>query len=94
MKNKIILAAIALSFSGAAWAKLPPPPPADPVKLAEAKAKADESAAKDKALLASAEDRVTARYIKEQKARGKEVKPQMAAASPAAAAKSAKPVKK
>lgn len=94
MKNKIILAAFALSLSGAGWAKLPPPPPADPVKVAEAKAKADESAAKGKAMLAAVEDRVAARYIKEQKAKGKDVKPQMAAASPAAAAKSAKPVKK
>ena len=95
MKTKLILAAFALSFGSTVWAKLPPPAtPPDPVKVAEAKAKADEAAAKDKALLATAEDRVAARYIKEQKAKGKEVKPQMAAASPAASAKSAKPVKK
>jgi hypothetical protein len=100
MKNKIILTAFALALSGSAWAKLPAPPPADPVKAAEAKAKQDEAAAKDKALLAAAEDRVAARYIKEQKAKGKDVKPQMAAAAPAvaakpaAAAKPAQPAKK
>ena len=94
MKTQIILAGFALAMCGSAWAKLPPPPPADPAKVAEAaeaKAKAD---AKGREQQAAAEDRVVARYIKEQKAKGKDIKPQMAAASPAAAAKSAKPGKK
>jgi len=52
MKTKLILAAFALTFGSTVWAKLPPPAtPPDPVKVAEAKAKADEAAAKDKALL-------------------------------------------
>lgn len=92
MKTKIILAGLVLALSGSVWAKLPAPPPADPVKVAEAKTKADEAAAKEKALLTTAEDRVAARYIKEQKAKGKDVKPQLAAAAPAA--KSAQPAKK
>lgn len=98
MKIKLVLAGFALVFCGSVMAKLPAAPPADPLKVAEAKAKADEAAAKEKALQAAAEDRVAARYIKEQKAKGKEVKPQMAAATPvavpAAAAKPVQPVKK
>ncbi len=100
MKTKIILAAFALALSSPVWAKLPPAPPVDPAKAAEAKAKADEAAAKTKAQQAAAEDRVAARYIKEQKAKGKDVKPQMAAAvpvaaaKPAVAAKTAQPAKK
>ena len=100
MKTKIMLAACVFAFSGAVAAKLPAPPPPDPAKVAEAaeaKAKAD---ALGKTQQAAAEDRVAARYIKEQKAKGKDVKPQMAAAAPAAAvkpaaaAKPAQPAKK
>ena len=87
MKARILAAAVALTMSGAAWAKLPPPPPADPAKAAEAKAKTDEAAAKEKAQLTGAQDRAAARYIKEQKAKGVTVKPTpIAAAAPAAAA--------
>jgi hypothetical protein len=92
MRIRFVLGTLALVLSSAVWAKLPPPPPVDPVKAAEAKAKQDETAAKDKALLATAEDRVAARYIKEQKAKGKDVKPQMAATAPAG--KAAQPAKK
>jgi hypothetical protein len=85
--HSIIVCAAMLALSGAAWAKLPP---ADPAKAAEAKAKADEAAKKDAELLTKAQDRVAARYIKEQKAKGKAVKPQMTATAPAAPAKPAK----
>jgi hypothetical protein len=78
----IVVCAAMLALSGAAWAKLPTAP-VDPVK-------ADEAAKKDGELLAKAQDRVAGRYIKEQKAKGKNVKPQMTAAAPAKAAKPAK----
>jgi hypothetical protein len=96
MKTKLIVAGLALAFSGSVWAKLPPPPAPIPAKVAEAaeaKAKADAVA---KAQQTAAEDRVVSRYMREQKAKGKDVKPQMAAASPApaAAAKPAKPATK
>ena len=70
---------VATSF-GIAVAKLPPAPPMDE----KAKAAAEEKKAKDaataeavKAQQAKAEDRVAARYIAEQKAKGKIVTPQM-----------------
>jgi hypothetical protein len=94
MKLRILVAGLALVLSSAVAAKLPPAPPVDPEKAAaaaEAKAKSD---AAIKTQQAAAEDRVAARYIKEQKAKGKDVKPQMAATSVAAVAKPAKPVKK
>lgn len=59
-------------------AKLPAPPPADPVKAEEKKAKDAAAAASGAALQAKAEDRVAARYITDQKAKGKPVTPQMA----------------
>jgi hypothetical protein len=94
MKMRIILAGVVLALSGPVAAKLPAPPPVTPEKAAadaEAKAKAD---ATTKAQQAAAEDRVAARYIKEQKAKGKDVKPQMAAAAPVPAVKTAQPAKK
>ena len=74
---------------GLSVAKLPPPPPMDD----KAKAAAEEKKAKDaaaaeaaKAAQARAEDRVAARYIAEQKAKGKVVTPQMGStATPASA---------
>lgn len=87
--HSIVVFAAMLALSGAAWAKLPPAP-VDPAKAAEAKAKADEAAKKDAELLTKAQDRVAARYIREQKAKGKTVKPQMTATAPAAPAKPAK----
>jgi len=100
----LIAAALVIATFGWAVAKLPPPPPMDE----KAKAAAEEKKAKDaaaaeaaKAAQAKAEDRVVARYVAEQKAKGVVVKPQMgptaqvAAAAPAgkngsAAAKSKK----
>lgn len=68
---------LVVSF-GVALAKLPPPPPMDE----KGKATAEEKKAKDtaaaeaaKAAQAKAEDRVVARYIAEQKAKGIMVQP-------------------
>ncbi|MBA2690109.1 MAG: formate dehydrogenase [Burkholderiales bacterium] len=77
---------LALALTGAVWAKLPPLTEEQKAKGAETKAKADEAAKKDTALLAVAQDKVAARYIAEQKAKGKEVKPTpIVAAAPAPA---------
>ncbi len=89
---------VVMTFSFAV-AKLPPAPPMDDKAKAEAeekKAKAAAAADAAKALLAKAEDRVAARYIAEQKAKGKVVTPQMGPATMAAAepAKSAAPAAK
>jgi hypothetical protein len=65
----------AVAFSGVATAKLPPPTDEQKAKAAEAKAKADDAAKKDNELLSKAQDRVAARYIKEQKAKGITVTP-------------------
>jgi hypothetical protein len=80
---------LVVGMFGWAVAKLPPPPPLDD----KAKAAAEEKKAKDAAAAeaaaaaqARAEDRVAARYIAEQKAKGKAVTPQMGRTSPAAAA--------
>ena len=85
----LIAAGLVVFVFGWAVAKLPPPPPMDE----KAKAAAEEKKAKDaagaeaaKAQQARAEDRVAARYIAEQKAKGKTVTPQMAATSQPAAA--------
>jgi len=89
----LLAAGIVAGSFGLAVAKLPPAPPMDD----KAKAAAEEKKAKDaaaaeaaKAQQARAEDRVAARYIAEQKAKGKTITPQMgpttvAAAAPAAA---------
>ena len=85
----LIAAALVVATFGWAVAKLPPPPPLDD----KAKAAAEEKKAKDaatadaaKAAQARAEDRVAARYIAEQKAKGKTVTPQMGPNSQSAAA--------
>jgi hypothetical protein len=76
----LMAAAMIIATFGWAVAKLPPPPPMDD----KAKAAAEEKKAKDaasaeaaKAAQTKAEDRVAARYIAEQKAKGVIVKPQM-----------------
>ena len=85
----LIAAAMIIASFGWAVAKLPPPPPMDD----KAKAAAEEKKAKDaaaaeaaKAAQAKAEDRVAARYIAEQKAKGVIVKSQMGPTSTPAAA--------
>ena len=107
MKTGKLFAAAALAFAlsaGLAYAKIPAPPMDDAAKAKadEAKVKAADAAKKDAEVLAKAQDRVAARYIKEQKAKGVTVKPTpIAAAAPAAtaapaaaAAKPAAPAKK
>jgi hypothetical protein len=95
----LIAAGLVIGMFGWAVAKLPPPPPMDDT----AKAAAEEKKAKDaaaaeaaKVAQARAEDRVAARYIAEQKAKGKIVTPQMGPTSQAsepAKGSSAKPEK-
>jgi hypothetical protein len=63
---------------GVAVAKLPPAPPMDPAKAEEKKAKDAATAATVAAQQAKAEDRVAARYMMEEKAKGKAVTPQLA----------------
>jgi hypothetical protein len=73
-------AALVLSAFGLATAKLPAPPPlTDEQKAAaeEKKAKDATAAAAGKEAYAKAEDRVAARYIAEQKAKGVTVTPQL-----------------
>ncbi|HEV8256058.1 MAG TPA: hypothetical protein VGR42_03700 [Casimicrobiaceae bacterium] len=84
----LIAAGLVVGMFGWAVAKLPAPPPMDD----KAKAAAEEKKAKDaaaaetaKAVQARAEDRVAARYIAEQKAKGKIVTPQMGPTSTPAA---------
>src|SRR5215831_9529146 len=80
----LIAAALVIATFGWALAKLPPPPPMDDkAKAAAEEKKAKDAAAADaaKAAQARAEDRVVARYMAEQKAKGKTVTPQMASSS-------------
>jgi hypothetical protein len=84
----MIAAGLVVVTWGLAVAKLPPPPPmTDAQKAAAEEKKAKDAAAAEaaKAQQAKAEDRVAARYIAEQKAKGKVVTPQMGPTSTAAA---------
>jgi hypothetical protein len=87
-------------MSSLAVAKLPPPPPMDEKAKAaaeEKKAKDAAAAAADAAALARAEDRVAARYLAEQRAKGQVVTPQMGKAAqhaPAARTKATAHAKK
>ena len=77
---------LVVSF-GVALAKLPPPPPLDEkgkVAAEEKKAKDAAVAEATKASQAKAEDRVAARYIAEQKAKGITVQPTPVVAPPPA----------
>jgi hypothetical protein len=92
-------ALMVLAAFGVAMAKLPAPPPlTDAQKVAAEEKKAKDATAAEiaKQQQARAEDRVAARYIAEQKAKGNSVTPQMgpsSAAAPAAAAPAATPGK-
>jgi len=92
----LLAAALVVGMFGWAMAKLPPPPPMDE----KAKAAAEEKKAKDAAAAelakqqqARAEDRVAARYIAEEKAKGISVKPQMGPTSQQVAAAAPAPAK-
>lgn len=79
----------ALLGAGIAVAKLPPPPPMDDAaKAAAEQKKAKDAAAAEQAKLqqAKAEDRVAAKYIADEKAKGVTVTPQMGPTAPAVAA--------
>ena len=90
----LFAAGLVVATFGIALAKLPPAPPMDDkAKVAAEEKKAKDAAAAEagKGQQAKAEDRVAARYIAEQKAKGKVVTPQMgptvvAAVAPAAGA--------
>ena len=71
---KMIPAVLVCCVVGMASAKLPPPPPVDPVKAEEAKQKAAETAKKEAEQLGKAQDRVTERYKKQNKAAAAPVK--------------------
>ncbi len=87
----LAIAALCVFTSGAVLAKLPAPSDEQKAKAEEAKAKAAEAGKKDADLLHKAQDRVAARYIQQQKAKGATVKPTpIAAAAPPAAAAPAK----
>jgi len=79
----------ALLGASIAVAKLPAPPPMDDkAKAAAEEKKAKDAAAADQVKLqqAKAEDRVAAKYIADQKAKGVTVNPQMGPTAPAIAA--------
>jgi len=63
---KIIPALLVCGAVGMASAKLPAPPPVDPVKAEEAKKKAAETAKKEADDLGKAQDRVVNHYKKQQ----------------------------
>ena len=77
-------AAMLVAVFGVAVAKLPPAPPLTDEQKAAKKAKDDAAADKAKQELARAEDRIVARYVSDQKAKGVTVTPQMGSASSAA----------
>lgn len=78
-------AALVLLAFGVAVAKLPPPPPMTDEQKAEKAAKDKATADLAKEQQARAEDRVAARYIAEEKAKGVTITPQMGPTSGAAA---------
>jgi hypothetical protein len=93
----LVAAGLVIATFGLAIGKLPPPPPMDDA----AKAAAEEKKAKDataaelaKQQQARAEDRVAARYIAEQKAKGVAVTPQMGPTATAGAPPSNRPSSK
>jgi hypothetical protein len=77
-------AILVVGLYGIAVAKLPPPTEAQKAAAAETKAKAAAAAEKANQELVQAQDRVVARYIAEQKAKGTTVTPQMPTSNGAA----------
>ncbi len=85
----LFAAFIVVASFGLAVAKLPPPPPMDDAAQAaaeEKKAKEAAAANATKLLQAKTEDRVAAKYIADQKAKGITVTPQMGPTAAAVAA--------
>jgi hypothetical protein len=79
----LVGAGLVVTVFGVAVAKLPPAPPLTDEQKAEKAAKDKAAADTAKGQLTKAEDRVVARYIAEQKAKGVNVTPQMPASPPA-----------
>jgi len=75
MKIPHFLLAAGLALAGVAQAKLPPPTEEQAAKQAEAKAKAAEADTKAAAELTAAQDRVAARWVAIEKAKGITVTP-------------------
>lgn len=75
MKIRTLLLAACLGIAASAQAKLPAPTEEQAAKQAEAKAKAAEADAKAAADLTAAQDKVAARWIAAQKAKGITVTP-------------------
>jgi membrane protein involved in colicin uptake len=73
----IVGAALVVAVFGVAVAKLPPAPPLTEEQKAEKAAKDKAAADTAKAQLTKAEDRVAARYIADQQAKGVTVTPQL-----------------
>lgn len=73
----LIAAGMVVASFGLAVAKLPPPTDEQKTAAAAKKEKDAGVAAKDAADLAKVQDRVAARYIADQRAKGKTVTPQM-----------------
>jgi len=90
----LIAAGLVLGLFGLAVGKLPPPDEKAKAAAEEAKAKAAAAAEADNAALMRAQDRVAARYIAEQRAKGTVVKPQLAPTSSPAAPEASKARKK
>jgi hypothetical protein len=86
----LIAAGLVVGVFSWAVAKLPPAPPLDEKAKVAAEEKKAKDAADTAAAQARAEDRVAARYIAEQRAKGKIVTPQMGHTAPAAAPTPAK----
>ena len=87
-KRALAIATLCLMSVGAVCAKLPAPVLTDEQKAAAeaAKVKAADVAKKEGESLSKSQDRVAARYIAEQRAKGITVKPTPIAAAPVAAA--------
>ncbi len=92
-RKALTIAALCLFTTGAVLAKLPPLTEEQKAKAEEAKVKAAEVAKMEADQLSKSQDRVAARYIQQQKAKGVTVTPTVipapAAASPAQAAPAA-----
>jgi hypothetical protein len=78
----LIAAGVVVASFGLAVAKLPPLTDEQKTAAAAKKEKDAEVAKKDAAELAKVQDRVAAKYIADQRAKGKTVTPQMGATPP------------
>jgi len=75
----VIMTVVMAATAGAVWAKLPPAPPADPAKAADAKKLADDTAKKDADLLGKSQDKAVTNYRKNKGIKGAPVPAKTAA---------------